>query len=129
MAVEFARAGFDVVGYDVDASKVDYVTRGRSPVSNVADDEIAGLRAVNRLSASTLPTVLGSADVAVICVPTPLTLEGGPDLRFVRAAGETIARHLHPGMLIVLQSTCGPGTTTNELQPVLEATGMRAGED
>jgi UDP-N-acetyl-D-glucosamine dehydrogenase len=130
MAVEFARAGFRVVGFDVDSSKVDSVARGRSPVSNVTDGEIASLRVGDQLAASTDPRVLDSADVAVICVPTPLTLEGGPDLRFVEAAGTTIAQHLHSGMLVVLQSTCGPGTTTNTLQPILEGVGrLRAGDD
>src|SRR5262249_22050798 len=64
------------------------------------------------------------------CVPTPLTPEGGPDLRFVQSAGATIAQHLHPDMLVILQSTCGPGTTTQVLKPLLEqSTGLRAGED
>ena len=94
MAVEFARAGFRVTGYDVDTAKVDLISRGKSPVSNVSDAEIAALRSGEKLAASTHPSVLDKADVAVICVPTPLTLEGGPDLRFVRAAGETIAAHL-----------------------------------
>jgi len=129
MAVEFARAGFNVVGFDVDASKVDSVTRGRSPVSNVAHSDIAALRAGDRLTASSNASVLDAADVAIICVPTPLTADGGPDMRFVRSAGETIAAHLHAGMLVILQSTCSPGTTTNILRPVLEASGMRAGED
>jgi UDP-N-acetyl-D-glucosamine dehydrogenase len=130
MAIEFGRAGFTCVGLDVDASKVEAISAGRSPVSNVSDNEIAELRAEKRLEASTDPRVLNSADVAVICVPTPLTSDGGPDLRFVESAGETIARHLHPGMLVVLQSTCGPGTTSNTLQPLLEQTsGLRTGED
>jgi UDP-N-acetyl-D-glucosamine dehydrogenase len=130
MAVEFARAGFACVGLDVDAAKVDAIVRGRSPVSNVADSDVAVLRSERRLDASTDARVLDSADVAVICVPTPLTSSGGPDLRFVEAAGTTIARHLHPGMLVVLQSTCGPGTTTKVLLPLLERmSDLRAGED
>jgi UDP-N-acetyl-D-glucosamine dehydrogenase len=130
MAVEFARAGFACVGLDVDASKVEQVTRGRSPVSNVADGEVASLRADRLLEASSDARVLDTADVAVICVPTPLTLSGGPDLRFVEAAGVTIGQHLRPGMLVVLQSTCGPGTTSKVLQPLLERlSGLRAGDD
>lgn len=130
MAVEFTRAGFSCVGLDVDRSKVEYISRGRSPVSNVADEDIAELRTGNRLQASTDPAILDGADVAVICVPTPLTDSGGPDLRFVEAAGTTIAEHLHPGMLVVLQSTCGPGTTSKTLGPLLEQTsGLRVGED
>jgi UDP-N-acetyl-D-glucosamine dehydrogenase len=130
MAVEFARAGFRSIGLDVDQAKVDLVCAGQSPVSNVTDDEIAALRAGDRLVASTDPQVLDNADVAVICVPTPLTPSGGPDLRFVETAGATIGAHLHPGMLVVLQSTCGPGTTTKTLRPLLEqASGLTAGED
>src|SRR5262252_1978120 len=102
MAVEFARAGFDCIGLDVDAAKVEAIARGRSPVSNVASDEIAELRKDGHLDASSDASVLDSADVAVICVPTPLTKSGGPDLRSVEAAGATIADHLHPGMLVVL---------------------------
>src|SRR3982074_2206588 len=76
MAVEFARAGFGTVGLDVDASKVEQIRLGRSPRSNGADAEIASLRNGDRLSASKDPRVLDSADVAVICVPTPLTPTG-----------------------------------------------------
>jgi nucleotide sugar dehydrogenase len=130
MAIEFARAGFLSVGLDVDSAKVDAVMSGRSPVSNVTDVEVAALRSGDRLTASTDPRVLDTADVAVICVPTPLTESGGPDLRFVETAGTTIGAHLHPEMLVILQSTCGPGTTTKTLQPLLEQTsGLRAGED
>jgi len=130
MAVEFARAGFVTVGLDVDVSKVERIRLGRSPVSNVADGEIAPLRSGGRLTASTDPRVLDAADVAVICVPTPLTPTGQPDLRFVQAAGATIGKHLHEGMLVILQSTCGPGTTSKTLQPLLEnASGLRTGDD
>ena len=130
MAVEFARAGFACIGLDVDANRVDAIARGLSPVSNVADTEIAPLRRDGRLEVSTHANVLDRADVAVICVPTPLTSGGGPDLRFVEAAGGTVGKHLHPGMLVVLQSTCGPGTTSGCLAPLLERTsGLRAGDD
>ena len=130
MAVEFARSGYLTIGLDVDQPKVDLVCAGRSPVSNVTDDEIASLRADDRLAASTDPRILDTSDVAVICVPTPLTPSGGPDLRFVETAGATIGAHLHAGMLVVLQSTCGPGTTTGTLRPLLEqASGLTAGED
>jgi len=130
MAIEFARAGYRCVGLDVDASRVEAVTLSRSPVSNVSDSEIAQLRRDGRFEASTDPRVLDTADVAVICVPTPLTSEGGPDLRFVETAGATLAEHLHAGMLVVLQSTCGPGTTSRMLVPLLEmVSNLRDGED
>ncbi|MBV9547141.1 MAG: nucleotide sugar dehydrogenase [Chloroflexi bacterium] len=130
MAVEFARAGFPVVGFDVAADRVDAVVHGHSPVSNVADGEIAALREADQLTASADARVLDSADVAVLCVPTPLNADGGPDLHFVESAGVTIANHLHPGMLVVLQSTCGPRTTSDLLCPILEERSrLRAGED
>ena len=130
MAIEFARAGFACTGLEVDASKVASIRDGRSPVSNVTDCEVAELTTAGRLGASTDPAVLDSADIAVICVPTPLTASGGPDLRFVESAGSTIGKHLHPGMLVVLQSTCGPGTTSRTLAPLLEQiSGLRVGED
>ncbi len=126
MALEFAGAGFPTIGLDVDAHKVTTINRGQSPVSNVTDEELQA----RSLTASTDPTVLDTADVAVICVPTPLTPSGGPDLRFVQAAGTTIGQHLHPEMPVILQSTCGPGTTSQQLAPALErASGLRAGED
>ena len=130
MAVEFAHAGFACIGFDVDAAKVEAIKRGRSPVSNVSDAEIEALKTSGFLQASTDSRVLNSSDVAVICVPTPLTASGGPDMRFVESAGATIGRHLHPGMLVVLQSTCGPGTTSKTLLPLLERlSGLRGGED
>jgi len=130
MAVELGGAGFPILGYDVDRNKVELVNRGRSPVSNVGHADVESLRQAGRLEATTDPSPLDDADVAIICVPTPLTPQGGPDLRFVEAAGATLGEHLHPDMLVVLQSTCGPGTTSNQLVPILERTsGLRAGED
>ncbi len=130
MAVEIARAGFAVVGFDVDEHKVKTIARGQSPVSNVVDAEVEPLVTSGRFAATTDARVLDTADVAIICVPTPLTPGGGPDLRFVHAAGSTIAEHVHSEMLVVLQSTCGPGTTSKLLAPLLEhGSGLRAGED
>ena len=130
MAIELGRAGFPIVGFDLDRAKVERLNRGRSPVSNVSDAEVHELRSTRRLVASVDPSDLDGADVAIICVPTPLTAEGGPDLRFVEAATATLAEHLHRDMLVALQSTCGPGTTARQLAPMLErASGLRAGDD
>jgi len=130
IAVELAGAGFPVVGLDVDERKVKHITRGLSPVSNVADREIEPLVTSGKLSASTNENVLDTADVAIVCVPTPLDAAGQPDLRFVQSAGETIAAHVRPNMLVILQSTCGPGTTSQILGPTLErGSGLRAGDD
>lgn len=130
MAVEIASAGFHVIGYDVDASKVEQVNAGRSPVSNVSHAEVETLREGGQLTASVDPLVLEEADLAIICVPTPLRPDGSPDMRFVVAAGQAIADHLHPGMIVVLQSTCAPTTTSRLLLPELESrSGLRDGQD
>lgn len=130
MAIELGRAGFPILGFDVDRRKVEQLNRGRSPVSNVKHAEVAALRASRQLVATTDANELDAADVAIICVPTPLSAEGGPDLRFVESAAATLAEHLHAGMLVALQSTCGPGTTAGQLAPLLErASGLRAGQD
>jgi UDP-N-acetyl-D-glucosamine dehydrogenase len=126
MAIEFARAGFSCVGFDVDAAKVDAISSGRSPVSNVTDHDLDSVR----LEASNDAGALDDADVAVICVPTPLTRGGRPDLRFVESAADILGQHLRSGMLVVLQSTCGPGTTSKILTVQLEqSSNLRAGED
>jgi nucleotide sugar dehydrogenase len=130
MAVEIGRAGFSVLGYDVDRGKVDSVNAGKSPVSNVLDAEIAPLLANEKLVATGDPAALAKADVAIICVPTPLTAEREPNMDFVLAAGRAIADNLHRDMMVILQSTCAPGTTTKRLLPALESvSGMKAGAD
>lgn len=130
MAIELGRAGYEVIGYDVDHGRVEQVQHDLSPVSTVPDEQVATLRAAQRLSATIDPTVLGTADVVLIAVPTPLSPDGRPDLRFVESAGATLARHLRPGMLVMLQSTCGPGTTTRQLGPLLtRESRLIAGED
>jgi UDP-N-acetyl-D-glucosamine dehydrogenase len=130
MAVELARAGFQVVGYDVASSKVDLLNSGRSPVGHVPDEAVARVWQSGALVATSDPAVLAGSDVAIICVPTPLDPDGGPDLRYVLEAGRTVADHLRPGMLVIVQSTCPPGTTTRVLQPMLEsASGLSAGTD
>jgi UDP-N-acetyl-D-glucosamine dehydrogenase len=129
MAVEFARAGFCVAGLDVDRRRVEMVNSGESPVSDVADDDLIDLLEAGRLTATTELDSLERADVVLVCVPTPLTHDRRPDLSFVRSAGQIIAASLHPGMLIILQSTCSPGTTRKLLLPMLEPAGLEPGRD
>jgi UDP-N-acetyl-D-glucosamine dehydrogenase len=129
LAVELARAGFDTVGIDVDAAKVDAVNRGESYIPDVPGDEVGSLVAAGRLSATTDVAVVGMLDTVNICVPTPLRKTKDPDLSFVVAAVEAVAAHLHPGMLVILESTTYPGTTDEVVQPALERSGLRVGED
>src|SRR5436190_17308504 len=117
LAVEFCRAGFDVTGFDVDATKAAEINGGRSYIGDVSTDELAGCVATGRLRATTDMSRLGDMDVVDICVPTPLRKTKDPDMSYVVSASEEIARYIHPGMLIVLESTTYPGTTAEVLQP------------
>jgi len=129
MAVEIAQAGFSVTGLDVNPTRVNAVNAGTSPVSDVEDATIHDLLGQQQLRASTSMDLLSELDVVLIAVPTPLKDDRQPDLRYVQAATRDIARRLHPGMLVVLQSTCSPGTTREVMLPVLEKTGLEVGKD
>ncbi len=129
MAVEIAQAGFTVTGLDINRARVDAVNAGTSPVSDVEDGTIRALLDADRLRASTDLGELAEIDAVLIAVPTPLKDDRQPDLRYVEAATRDIAARLHPGMLVILQSTCSPGTTRDVMLPKLEATGLRVGED
>ncbi len=129
LAVELARAGFTTVGIDVDVRKVDEIAAGHSYIPDVPTADGAALRAAGRLSATTDFSAIAGLDTVNICVPTPLRKTKDPDMSFVVAAAERIAAHLHEGMLVVLESTTYPGTTAELLQPMFEATGLKAGRD
>ena len=118
-------AGFETIGLDADATKIDALRAGRSYVVDVASSEI---EALDPTAFATDPATLDRADVVVLCLPTPLA-DGAPDLSMVRAAAETVTEHLRPGVLVVLESTTWPGTTEEFLRPILEASGLEAGTD
>jgi UDP-N-acetyl-D-glucosamine dehydrogenase len=129
LAVELARAGFQTIGIDLDRKKVDAINRGESYIQDVPTRDVAELQHADRLSATVDPSVVTSLDTINICVPTPLRKTKDPDLSYVVSAVEMIASYLHPGMLIVLESTTYPGTTDEIVQPILERGGLKAGED
>jgi len=129
LAVEFAKAGFDVTGFDVDASKVAELNAGRSYILDVKSEDVAEGVKVGRLRATTDMSKLADMDAVDICVPTPLRKTKDPDMSFVVSAAEQIAKYIHPGMLIVLESTTYPGTTAEVLQPMFEAKGLTVGQD
>jgi UDP-N-acetyl-D-glucosamine dehydrogenase len=129
LAVEFARVGFDVTGFDVDEKKVAELNAGRSYILDVKSEAIAELTAKGRLRATADMATLADMDVVDICVPTPLRKTKDPDMSYVVSAAEQIAKHIHPGMLIVLESTTYPGTTAEVLQPMFEARGFEVGID
>jgi UDP-N-acetyl-D-glucosamine dehydrogenase len=129
LAVEFARGGLVTVGIDVDARKVEEIMAGHSYIPDVPTADVATLRQSGRLSATTDFSVIRDLDTVNICVPTPLRKTKDPDMSYVLAAGEQIAAHLHPGLLVVLESTTYPGTTAELLQPMLASSGLVAGRD
>jgi UDP-N-acetyl-D-glucosamine dehydrogenase len=123
LALAFVRAGYPVLGFDVDAWKVGELAAGRSYLSHVRDvDELLW-------SATTDFSRLREPDAIIVCVPTPLTPEREPDLGAVRAATKAIRQHLRPGQLVVLESTSWPGTTDELVRKTLDETGLRLGSD
>ena len=146
LAVAFAERGFSVVGIDVDPRKVDALNRGESYVQDIPSARLESVRlkvARSDLQASTfnLATpgtliattdfgILTQCDAAIIAVPTPLSKTRDPDMKYVLAAGKAVARHVHPGMLVVLESTTYPGTTDELLLPMLvEGSRLKVGEE
>ncbi len=131
LAVAFASQGFEVVGIDVDSGRVAAINRGESHVQDVPSNVLVRFtskdasaaegqgRAVGSIRATTDYGVLAHCDAVIICVPTPLNKTRDPDVRYLIAAGESIAQYLHPGMLVVLESTTYPGTTQDLLLPML----------
>ncbi|MBA2565714.1 MAG: nucleotide sugar dehydrogenase [Gemmatimonadetes bacterium] len=133
LAVEFADAGFSVVGIDVDQGKVAELREGRSYVPDVPVERIRALispePAAGRLFGTCAFDALGEADAVSICVPTPLNKEKSPDVSYILAAAGEVASRLHRGQVVVLESTTYPGTTRELLLPLFERTGLRVGED
>ncbi|MEE2613110.1 MAG: nucleotide sugar dehydrogenase, partial [Acidobacteriota bacterium] len=129
LAVEFAKAGFATVGFDVDEDKVRRVLGGDPCGVDVSRADVEALTAGGRLNATTDFTQLAGLDSVDICEPTPLRKTKDPDLSHIVAAVGEIARHLHAGQLVVLESTTYPGTVEEVVRPMLEEGGLRGGED
>lgn len=129
LAVEYALSGFHVVGIDVDASKVERLNRGESYVGDVPSGTLAPLVEKGLFEATTDFSVLRSCDSVNICVPTPLSKTRDPDISYIDAAVARIAENLHPGMLVILESTTYPGTTEEVILPRLQKGGLKVGED
>jgi UDP-N-acetyl-D-glucosamine dehydrogenase len=130
LAVVFAEAGYTVIGVDPIQEKVDILNRGESYVMDVPTETVARLVKEGRLKATTDFSVLGKADAVSICVPTPLRKTGDPDLSFILNATEDLSKYVHPGMVVVLESTTYPGTTRELVLPKLMQEGrMEIGKD
>ncbi len=129
LAVEFARAGFDITGIDVQQSKVEALNAGRSYVQDVPTEALRPHVESGKFRATTDFSVLRELDTVNIAVPTPLRKTKDPDMSYVVAAAEEVARYAHPGLLVILESTTYPGTTEELLLPMLEKNGLKVGED
>ena len=129
LAVELARAGLRVTGFDVDAVKVRAINDGRSYIPDVPDEDLAEAVRSGRLAATSHMAELARMDVIDICVPTPLRKTRDPDLSYIVKAVEAVAAALRPGQLVILESTTYPGTTAEVVQPMLEEGGLRADVD
>jgi UDP-N-acetyl-D-glucosamine dehydrogenase len=129
LAETFAASGYPVVGFDIDPEKVKKLKTGESYIGHISPERIIDLMRTGRFDATTAPAALEEVDAVVICVPTPLTEAREPDLSYITATGELLARHLRRGQLVVLESTTYPGTTEEVLRPILERGGLRAGRD
>ena len=116
LAVELAKAGFHTTGIDLDQRKIDAITAGRSYIPDVPGADVQQLRDAGRLDATTDFAVVKELDTINICVPTPLRKTKDPDMSYIVSAVEAIAQHIHPGMLVVLESTTYPGTTIERSQ-------------
>ena len=129
LAVEFARQGFSVTGFDVDESKTSQINAGKSYIPDVAEAELAEVVKTGHLRATTKMADLANMDVIDICVPTPLRKTKDPDLSYVVKAVEAVAATLKRGQLVILESTTYPGTTDEVVQPMLEAQKLKADAD
>lgn len=130
LAVVFAEAGFNVTGVDPDKRKIDAISKGESYIPDVKTESVAKLVKAGKLSATTDFSLLKDMDAVSICVPTPLRQTGDPDMSFIISATDELAKYMHAGMVVVLESTTYPGTTRELLLPKLSANNdLKIGED
>ena len=129
LAVEFAKAGFQVTGFDVDVAKIASINKGHSYIGDVPSEDISTAVKAGKLSATDDMSKLHDMDAIDICVPTPLRKTRDPDLSYVILAVDAVRARLKPGQLVILESTTYPGTTDEVVQPALEEGGLKAGKD
>jgi UDP-N-acetyl-D-glucosamine dehydrogenase len=129
IALEFAKKGFSVIGMDVSESKVKLLQEGKNFIEDLKDEEVAEVVAQGKLRATSQFGPLSEADVIYVCVPTPFDANKDPDLTFILSAAEGVSSILRPQQLIILKSTTFPGTTEEYLVPVLNQSGLEAGQD
>lgn len=129
LAVEKAKAGFKVVGFDVQEAKVRMVNAGENYIGDVVNEDLARIVASGKLKATSDFAEVASCDCVCIAVPTPLDKHQEPDISYVKSSAQSIAKYLHKDMLVVLESTTYPGTTEELIKPILESSGLKCGQD
>jgi UDP-N-acetyl-D-glucosamine dehydrogenase len=129
LALVFAEAGFPVTGFDIDERKIAALKRGESYIKHIGPERLAKAIAANRFQATSNFDQLAECDAIFICVPTPLGHHREPDNSFIHQTAEEISRRVRPGQLVVLESTTYPGTTDEEVRPILERGGLRTPGD
>ena len=129
LSLAYAEAGVRVLGYDIDPEKAEKLIAGESYLKHIEAHRIGEAVSSRRFDATADERRLSEPDALLICVPTPLTRHQEPDLKYVEATAESIARNLRPGQLIILESTTYPGTTAEVVRPILERTGLKVGQD
>jgi UDP-N-acetyl-D-glucosamine dehydrogenase len=129
LALAFVGAGYRVTGFDLDPAKVAALNQGESYIKHVGPERVAEAVATGRFSATADFSLLSGCDAVLICVPTPLGRHREPDMSYVASTAVTIRTYLRPGQLVVLESTTYPGTTDEEIKPVLEASGLTTPAD
>jgi UDP-N-acetyl-D-glucosamine dehydrogenase len=128
LALRFAECGIQALGFDIDPAKIEKLSNGQSYINYLPAEQVQAAMC-GTLSATCDFSRLGEADALIICVPTPLDRHRAPDLSYVLKTSEAIARHLRKGQLVALESTTYPGTTEEEIRPLLERTGLSVGQD
>lgn len=129
LAVEFAKAGYKTIGFDVQARKVESVNAGHNYIGDIVGDTLKNVVDDGTLSATSDFSFIQGVDAVAICVPTPLDKYQQPDISYVKGSTESVAKYAHRGMVVILESTTYPGTTEELLKPILEASGLKCSED
>jgi UDP-N-acetyl-D-glucosamine dehydrogenase len=129
LAVEFAKAGYKTIGFDVQAQKVDSVNAGNNYIGDIVGDTLKHVVESGKLSATSDFSFIKGVDAVAIAVPTPLDKYQQPDISYVKGSTESVAKFMHRGMVVILESTTYPGTTEELLKPILEADGLKCSED
>ncbi len=129
LAVELGRENFKVVGIDINPHKVDLINSGKSDIDDVTDKDLRPLVKKGKIKATSDFAALKKVDCIAICVPTPLSKTKDPDVSYILTAVKEVQKFLHPGQLVILESTTYPGTTEELILPMLEETGLKVGQD